>query len=51
MCEELNVTYLGNLPLDPKIARCCDEGKDFVTELPNSPALKSLNEILDSKLF
>lgn len=33
MCEELKVPFLGSLPLDPRIARCCDEGKDFVTVL------------------
>ncbi|XP_019870205.2 cytosolic Fe-S cluster assembly factor NUBP1 homolog [Aethina tumida] len=46
MCQDLDVPYLGSLPLDPKIARCCDEGKDFITELPNSPAVQSLNGIV-----
>lgn len=49
MCEELNIPFLGSLPLDPLIARYCDEGKDFISELPNSPAVKSLNEIVKSK--
>lgn len=49
MCQDLDVPYLGSLPLDPKIARCCDEGKDFITELPNSPAVQSLNGIVTSK--
>lgn len=51
MCEELKVPFLGSLPLDPRIARCCDEGKDFITELPDSPAVKSLNNIVESKIF
>lgn len=46
MCEELKVPFLGSLPLDPRIARCCDEGKDFVTELADSPALKASHEIV-----
>lgn len=46
MCEELNVPFLGKLPLDPKIARCCDEGKDFMAELPDSPAVLALKHIL-----
>ncbi|KAJ8974181.1 hypothetical protein NQ317_004860 [Molorchus minor] len=46
MCKELDVPFLGSLPLDPRIARCCDEGKDFVTALPNTPAVKALNDIV-----
>lgn len=48
MCEELNVPFLGSLPLDPAIARYCDEGKDFVGDLPNSPAVEALNGIVKS---
>ncbi|CAH1170242.1 unnamed protein product [Phaedon cochleariae] len=46
MCEDLRVPFLGSLPLDPRIARCCDEGRDFITELPDSPALKASSEIV-----
>jgi len=46
MCEDLHVPFLGSLPLDPKLARCCDEGKDYLTELPDSPAVKALNQIV-----
>ncbi|CAH0546024.1 unnamed protein product [Brassicogethes aeneus] len=42
MCEDLNVPFLGKLPLDPKIARCCDEGKNPIETLPDSPAVKSV---------
>lgn len=49
MCEDLKVPFLGSLPLDPKIARCCDEGKDFITELPDSPAVIALYNIVESK--
>ncbi|XP_018566552.1 cytosolic Fe-S cluster assembly factor NUBP1 homolog [Anoplophora glabripennis] len=46
MCLDLGVPFLGSLPLDPKIARCCDEGKDFLTELPDSPAVLALKDII-----
>lgn len=46
MCKEMDVTFLGKLPLDPRLARCCDEGKDFVTEWSTSPAVKSIKEIV-----
>lgn len=49
MCEELNVSFLGSLPLDPKVARCCDEGKNFFEEVPESPVVKALESIVKSK--
>lgn len=49
MCEELNVPFLGSLLLDPKITRCCDEGGDFISELPESPTIKSLQDIVKSR--
>lgn len=51
MCLDLDVPFLGSLPLDPKIARCCDEGKDFLTDLPDSPAVLALKDIIKSKFF
>ncbi|XP_022901467.1 cytosolic Fe-S cluster assembly factor Nubp1 homolog [Onthophagus taurus] len=45
MCEDLNVVFLGSIPLDPKLARCCDEGKDFFAELPDSAAITKLKEV------
>lgn len=51
MCEELGVPYLGSLPLDPRIARCCDEGKDFLTVLADSKALKASKDIVASKIL
>ncbi|GJQ70893.1 hypothetical protein Trydic_g810 [Trypoxylus dichotomus] len=47
MCLDMDVPFLGSLPLDPKIARCCDEGKDIFVELPGSPYVESLNHITD----
>nr|CAI5830306.1 unnamed protein product [Callosobruchus analis] len=49
MCQELDVPYLGNLPLDPKLARLCDEGRDIITEMPGSPVVLALNEIVKGK--
>ncbi|KAK9722981.1 NUBPL iron-transfer P-loop NTPase [Popillia japonica] len=47
MCLDMEVPFLGSLPLDPKIARCCDEGKDIFTEFPDSPYLDSLKNVTD----
>ena len=46
MCKEMDVEFLGKLPLDPRLARCCDEGKDFVTEWSTSPAVKAIKDIV-----
>jgi Mrp family chromosome partitioning ATPase len=51
MCSDMNVTFLGKIPLDPLIGQCCDEGKSFLKEYPQSPATLSLIQIISSILF
>lgn len=46
MCQEMDVRFLGSIPLDPLIGQCCDEGKSFVKEHPNSPATLAYKEII-----
>lgn len=46
MCEELNLPLLGSVPLDPRIGRSCDEGKSFLTEVPDSPAAVAYQNIV-----
>lgn len=48
MCQEMDVKFLGKLPLDPRLARCCDEGKNFVAEYTDSPTVKSLKDIVEN---
>lgn len=48
MCKEMDVKFLGQLPLDPRLARCCDEGKNFVTEFNESPAVKALKDVVQN---
>lgn len=48
MCKEMNVKFLGRLPLDPRLTRCCDEGKNFITEFENSSTITSLKEIVSN---
>jgi len=47
MAGELDVPFLGRIPLDPEIVRASDEGRPFITEKTGSEALKSLNSILE----
>lgn len=51
MANDFNVDFLGALPLDPLLARCCDEGKNFLIEMPDSPTVIALNTIVQSKLL
>ena len=46
MAKDLDVDFLGSLPLDPRLARCCDEGKDFLTQVPESPTVLALRNIV-----
>ncbi|MEK7290966.1 MAG: P-loop NTPase, partial [Planctomycetota bacterium] len=46
ICAELNVAFLGKIPLDPGITEKCDNGEAFVDAYPNSEAAKAFNEIV-----
>ena len=34
----------------PFTGKCCDEGKSYLSEVPDSPATKAFKEIIQSKL-
>lgn len=48
MCQELGVDFLQSLPLDPLLARCCDEGRNYFLEFPESPAVIAMKELVQS---
>lgn len=45
--EEMDIPFLGAIPLDPRIAADSDEGKPFVAEHPDADATKNFNKIVD----
>lgn len=47
--KSMGVPFLGSIPLDPRIARCCDEGKPFLESFPDSPASVAYSLIIQSK--
>ncbi|KAH9496224.1 Cytosolic Fe-S cluster assembly factor nubp1 [Bulinus truncatus] len=47
MAENLGEKFLGRLPLDPRIAKSCDEGKSFIEEVPDSPAVGAFMNIVE----
>lgn len=46
MCIDLDVNFLGGLPIDPQIARACDQGSNFIEEFANSEATNALKTIV-----
>ncbi|XP_064406497.1 cytosolic Fe-S cluster assembly factor nubp1-A-like isoform X1 [Halichondria panicea] len=46
MAADMGVPFLGKLPLDPRIGWCCDRGKSFLSEVPDSPAATAYQEII-----
>jgi Flp pilus assembly CpaE family ATPase len=46
MAADMGVEFLGRIPIDPRLARSCDEGKNFIEEFPDSPAVTSLKSII-----
>lgn len=48
--REMQVPFLGKIPLDPEIVILGDEGKSFIEALPESPASKTLMEVAEKIL-
>lgn len=46
MAQEKSVRLLGRLPLDPRVARCCDEGLNALAEFPDSPVVSAMAGIV-----
>lgn len=50
MAKELGLCFLGRIPLDPLIARSCDEGKPYFVAHPDSEATKQFLKLFDGIL-
>lgn len=51
MATDMSVNFLGSLPLDPILGKCCDEGKSLFEEAPTSSLVTSYNKIITSKIL
>ncbi len=47
IAEELNVPFLGSIPIDQRICEDSDNGKPFILEHKDSPAAEAFREIVD----
>ena len=43
--KELNVPFLGRIPIDPEMVQNCDRGMPYVTSYPNSEVTKAFQKI------
>jgi Mrp family chromosome partitioning ATPase len=48
LCEDLNIKFLGSVPLDPRIGRACDAGQCFFDSYPDSPAATAILDVVDA---
>lgn len=50
MAKEMNVQFLGRVPLDPQIVTCGDQGTPFVQAFPESPSTLAFHNAVNSIL-
>ena len=46
LCKEMEIPFLGAVPLDPRIGMACDFGESFMDSFPDSPACKALRGVV-----
>jgi len=47
LAQEMQVPFLGGIPLDPDMVKAADEGMPFIARQAESPALSALQKILE----
>ena len=47
LAKEMDVPFLGRVPLDPRIGMACDYGESFFDAYPDSPACAALQGVVD----
>ncbi|CAL9732969.1 cytosolic Fe-S cluster assembly factor Nbp35p [Monosporozyma unispora] len=48
LCKELNINFLGSVPLDPRIGKCADFGESFLDTYPESPASLAVLNVVEA---
>lgn len=47
LAKEMDVPFLGSVPLDPRIGMACDYGESFFDAYPDSPACAALQRVVE----
>lgn len=47
VATEMGIPFLGSIPLDPLIGKCCDNGQSYLQSSPDSPGTKVYIDICD----
>jgi len=47
MASDYNLKFLGRLPLDPRLGKCCDEGTSYLSEYPDAPTARGYRDIVN----
>lgn len=47
LANEFGLKFLGHVPIDPRLGQCCDEGKNFLTEHPDTPVALAYKNIIN----
>lgn len=50
MAKEMGVPFLGSIPLDPNLLRCCEKGQSYFTNCPNGTAIEAFNAVVQNVL-
>jgi hypothetical protein len=48
IAEELNVPYLGSIPIDIEMRKAGDEGRPFIIRRGDSPTWKSVDAVMEA---
>lgn len=46
LAKEMDIPFLGSVPLDPRIGMACDYGESFFDSFPDSPACMAFKEVV-----
>jgi septum formation inhibitor-activating ATPase MinD len=46
IAEDMNVPLLGSIPMEPKIAESCDEGRPYIARYADSPTAVIMRDIV-----
>ncbi|KAF2138853.1 uncharacterized protein K452DRAFT_328607 [Aplosporella prunicola CBS 121167] len=46
LAKDLDIPFLGAIPLDPRIGMACDYGESFLDAYPDSPACKGIRDVV-----